>query len=140
MWCETDWVASAVTVAASRNSTTSSVRWSTLCKSKGLIQLGLAPLSAGGVIRRDALEANFATAVDALGLGISVPPIDGNLLAKYSSGQHPNDINLRTNKANNFFESGDRMRVFVDNRSKHKQFIEVFGTTVDGEKDCLPGG
>lgn len=113
---------------------------SALCKSKGLIQLGLAPLSANGVIRRDALEANFATAVDALGLGISVPPIDGNRLAQFSAGYHQDEVVLRTNKANNFFEPGDRMRVFVDNRSKGRQFIEVFGTSVDGEKVCLTGG
>lgn len=113
---------------------------SALCRSKGLIQLGLAPLSANGVIRRDALEANFAIAVDALGLGISVPPIDGNGLAKFSAGEHPNEVVLRTNKANNFFEPGDRMRVFVDNRSKHSQTIEVFGTSVDGENVCLTGG
>lgn len=113
---------------------------SALCKSKGLIQLGLAPLSAGGVIRRDAFEANFSTAVDALGLGISVAPIDGNLLGRYRADGQPEAVKLRTNKANNFFEPGDRMRVLVDNQSKEKQYIEVFGTSVDGEKVCLTGG
>ena len=113
---------------------------SALCKSVHLIQLGLAPLSADGVIRRDAFEANFSVAVDALGLGISIPPIDGNLLAKFSADDSLDSVVLRTNKPNNFFEPGDRMRVFVESKSQGVQFIEVYGNSVDGEKVSLTGG
>jgi serine/threonine-protein kinase len=111
-----------------------------MCKSRGLVQLGLAPLAANSIIRRDALEANFDVAVRTLGLGIPVTAIDGNKFENSINDSICGNAVVRTNKKNNFFEPGDRMRVFVDNPTNETLHIELYGTSVDGQKVCLTGG
>ena len=111
-----------------------------MARSRGLMRLGLAPLAAGSIIRRDGFENSFDEAVRALGLGIPVIPIDGNLRTQYSVTSRDDKIGFRTNKPNNFFEPGDRMRIFVDNRTSDPMTIELYGTSIVGEKVCLTDG
>ncbi|TWU48627.1 Planctomycete cytochrome C [Rubripirellula tenax] len=110
------------------------------CLAPGFARLGLAPLSSGGVIRRDAWEDNFDAAVSILGLGVPVVPFDGNLRSEYVSSESLDAITLGTNKPNNFFEPGDKLSVNVVNDSDRDVFIEVVGVSVDGQRVRLTEG
>ena len=110
------------------------------CRAPGFTRLGLAPLASGGVIRRDAWEDNFDAAVELLGTGIPMVAIDGNQRTEFVPNRKLDQIKLRTNKDNNFFEPGDQLRVFVENQTTDEVFIELYGTSVDGQRVRLTDG
>ena len=111
-----------------------------VCRSRALLQLGLAPLAADSLIRRDTWEHNFSSAAEALGLGVPVIPIDAVKKTNFRSGPLAQSITFRTNKANNFFEPGDRLRISVGNTSGGPIQFELFGTSTIGEKVSLTDG
>jgi hypothetical protein len=75
--------------------------------------LGLAPLAAGGVVRRDAWEDNYDQAVRALGLGTPLVAIDGVLRRDHAAGPLGAEVELKTNKPNNLFEPGQELVINV---------------------------
>jgi len=99
--------------------------------------LGLAPLAAGGVVRRDAWEDNYDQAVRALGLGTPLVAIDGVLRRDHSAGTFAVEIELKSNKPNNLFEPGDELVVSVTNKSARPVHIELVGTSSRGRKVLL---
>ncbi|MGI9473595.1 MAG: hypothetical protein ACR2NZ_18780, partial [Rubripirellula sp.] len=106
---------------------------SAISVSPGFTRLGLAPLAATGVIRRDTWEDNFDLAVRSLGLGTPIVPINGLQRADYLADDLSDKVVLRTNKANGLFEPGDEMRIFVDNKSSVAIEIDLFGTAASGK-------
>jgi mono/diheme cytochrome c family protein len=99
--------------------------------------LGLAPLAAGGVVRRDAWEDNYDQAVRGLGLGIPLVAIDGVLRRDHAAGTLGTEVELKTNKPNNLFEPGDELVVSVTNKSAKPVHIELVGTSSRGRKVLL---
>ncbi|HJZ93606.1 MAG TPA: c-type cytochrome domain-containing protein [Gemmataceae bacterium] len=99
--------------------------------------LGLAPLAAGGVVRRDAWEDNYDQAVRALGLGTPLVAIDGVLRRDHAAGTLAAEVELKTNKPNNLFEPGDELVVSVTNKSARPVHIELVGTSSRGRKVLL---
>jgi hypothetical protein len=99
--------------------------------------LGLAPLAAGGVVRRDAWEDNFDQAVRALGLGTPLVAIDGVLRHDHAAGALASEVELKTNRPNNLFEPGDDLVVSVTNKSAKPVHIELVGTSSRGRKVLL---
>ena len=103
------------------------------CRTPGFTRLGLSPLATGSVIRRDAWEHNFDAAVHLLGVGTPVIPVDGNLRNEFVPTIELAEIQLKTNKANNFFEPGDELRITVVNGTNREINFELFGTSVSGK-------
>ncbi|HKB04927.1 MAG TPA: c-type cytochrome domain-containing protein [Gemmataceae bacterium] len=99
--------------------------------------LGLAPLAAAGVVRRDAWEDNYDQAVRALGLGTPLVAIDGVLRRDHAAGSLGSEVELKTNKPNNLFEPGDELVVTVANKSAKPVHIELVGTSSRGRKVLL---
>ncbi len=99
--------------------------------------LGLAPLAAGGVVRRDAWEDNYDQAVRALGLGTPLVAVDGVLRRDHAAGSLGAEVELKTNKPNNLFEPGDELVVSVTNKSARPVHIELVGTSTRGRKVLL---
>lgn len=100
-------------------------------------RLGLMPLTADGVIRRDAWEDYYGDVVNALGLGEPIAPLDGVTRRDFPTGPSPLAIELKTNKPNNVFAPGDEMFVIVTNKSKQEIFVELIGTSSRSEKVLL---
>jgi serine/threonine-protein kinase len=99
--------------------------------------LGLAPLAAGGVVRRDAWEDNYDQAVRSLGLGSPLVAIDGVLRRDHAAGTLAAEIELKTNKPNNLFEPGNQLVVIVTNKSAKPIHVELIGTSSRGQKLLL---
>ena len=99
--------------------------------------LGLAPLAAGGVVRRDAWEDHYDQAVRSLGLGTPLVAIDGVLRRDHASETLGTEVELKTNKPNNVFEPGDELVVSVINKSAKPVHIELVGTSSRGRKVLL---
>src|SRR5262249_43309456 len=99
--------------------------------------LGLAPLAAGGVVRRDAWEDNYDQAVRALGLGAPLVAIDGVLRRDHAAGALGTEVELKSNKPNNLFEPGDELVISVTNKSAKAVHIELVGTSSRGRKVLL---
>ena len=99
--------------------------------------LGLMPLSAKGVVRRDAWEDYYDQVVRELGLGVPVVPLDGVLRGDYPASAPPFEVELKTNKKNNFFEPGDALVISVVNHSSKPIHIELIGTSSRGRKVIL---
>ena len=99
--------------------------------------LGLAPLAAGGVVRRDAWEDNYDQAIRALGLGTPLVAFDGVLRRDHSAGALGVEVELKTNKPNNLFEPGDELVVSVTNKSARSVHVELVGTSSRGRKVLL---
>src|SRR5262245_26579117 len=99
--------------------------------------MGLAPLAAGGVVRRDAWEDNYDQAVRGLGLGTPVVAVDGVLRRDHAAGTLGTEVELKTNKPNNLFEPGDELVVTVVNKSAKPVHIELVGTSSRGRKVLL---
>lgn len=104
-----------------------------ICRAPGFTRLGLASLAADGAIRRDSWEDNFDAAVALLGLGRPLVALDGNLRRHFVPTPELSLVKLRTNKPNGIFEPGDRLRIVVANETKKPIFIELVGTSVDGQ-------
>ena len=99
--------------------------------------LGLAPLAAGGVVRRDAWEDNYDQAVRSLGLGTPLVAIDGVLRRDHAVSTLATEIEFKTNKPNNLFEPGQKLIVTVTNKSAKPIHIELVGTSNRGQKVLL---
>ncbi|HBI45205.1 MAG TPA: hypothetical protein DDY78_20470 [Planctomycetales bacterium] len=99
--------------------------------------LGLMPLSAKGVVRRDAWEDYYDQIVRALGLGVPIVPIDGVLRGDYPASAPPFEVVLKTNKKNNSFEPGDDLVVSVVNHSTKPIYIELVGVSSKGRMVIL---
>ena len=105
----------------------------TSCRTPGFTRLGLAPLAAGSVIRRDAWEHNFDAVVQLLGVGLPIVAIDGNSRTEFLPTTELAKIKLTTNKKNNFFEPGDTLRITVTNGTAKDVQFELYGKSVQGE-------
>ena len=112
----------------------------TICRTPGSTRLGLAPFASQGVIRRDAWEHNFDAAVNLLGVGIPIVPVNGNMRLNFVPDALLDKIELTSNKRNNLFEPGDRFRVTVNNKTGGDVFIELYGTSIDFKKVQLTSG
>jgi serine/threonine-protein kinase len=97
---------------------------------------GLAPLAAGGVVRRDAWEDNYDQAVRGLGLGTPLVAVDGVRRRDHSAGPL-GEVELKTNKPNNIFEPGDELVVSVVNKSAKPIHVELVGTSSRGRNVLL---
>lgn len=99
--------------------------------------LGLMPLTAQGVVRRDAWEDYYDQVLRGLGLGVPVVPLDGESRRDFPAGAAPFTVELKTNKANNLFEPGDELVITVVNSSSRPLYIELIGTSSRGRKVVL---
>ncbi|HET6883151.1 MAG TPA: hypothetical protein VFI31_23480, partial [Pirellulales bacterium] len=99
--------------------------------------LGLIPLAAGGVVRRDMWEEYYDQIVAQLGLGLPIAPIDGLTRPQYPLGALDLDMELTTSHKNDVFAPGDELVIFVKNKSKKDLFVELVGTSAKLEKVIL---
>ncbi len=99
--------------------------------------LGLVPLAADGVVRRDAWEDYFDQVVRTLGLGIPIPPVDGLSRKDFPSGPPPVEVELKTNKKSSVFEPGDEIAFLVTNKGRKAIYIELIGTSARGRSVIL---
>jgi serine/threonine-protein kinase len=102
--------------------------------------LGLVPLAAQGVVRRDTWEDYFDQVVRDLGLGVPLVPLDGLTRRDYPAAAAALDVELKTNKRGNVFEPGDNLVISVVNRSKQALYVELTGTSTTGRKVILSSG
>ena len=100
-------------------------------------RLGLAGVSAGGVVRRDTWEDYYDRIVSKLGQGLPIAAVDGLTRPDYLSNSLSSGIKLGTNKSGNTFSPGDDLVVFVENVTGSDQFIELIGTDANGAKSVL---
>jgi serine/threonine-protein kinase len=110
---------------------------STLFRVPRFTALGLVPLAAQGVVRRDAWEDYHDQVVRLLGLGVPVVPIDGVLRKDFPIAAAAFEVELKTNRRGNVFEPGDEAVVFVTNKSTKAIHIELVGTSARGRKVVL---
>jgi Domain of unknown function (DUF4384) len=101
------------------------------------VGLGLIPLGAQGVVRRDAWEDFYDAVVRNLGLGIPIVPLDGVARRDFPSVAEPFKITLKTNKKANIFEPGDEAVIYVTNESPRDIYLELIGTSTRGQKVIL---
>ncbi len=99
--------------------------------------LGLVPLTAQGVIRRDSWEDYFDLIVSSMGLALPLPAVDGVIRRDFPAGTAPVNVELKTSKRSNTFEPGEEMRIQVTNKGKAAVFIELIGTNSKGRKRIL---
>lgn len=97
--------------------------------------LGLVPLAAKGVVRRDMWEDYYGQIVRQLGLGVPVAPLDA--LTRTDISPDGIDVQLSTSKKNNVFTPGDELTIFVTNRSAKDLHIELIGSSATGRKVIL---
>ena len=99
----------------------------------GLVALG----SPGGMIRRDMWDDYYPVVVRDLGVGAPLPALDSLGRTDFPPDAAPFDVELSTNRKNNVFAPGDEAQIFVTNRSTQDLFIELIGTSPEGEKTIL---
>jgi serine/threonine-protein kinase len=107
---------------------------------RGFTALGLLPLSAEGVVRRDAWEDYNDQVVSLLNLGRPIVALDGLMRRDFPAGAVPYEVELKTNRKGNVFEPGDKMVIFVKNNSSKDLYIELVGTSTKGRKVILAQG
>lgn len=108
-----------------------------LFRSPQFVGLGLVSLGGGGVVRRDMWEDYYDQVVRSLGLGIPVVPLDGLTRRDFQPGSHVVNVELSTSKKNNVFAPGDELVIFVTNRSGQPLFVELIGSSAQGNKIVL---
>ncbi len=108
-----------------------------LFRSPQFSALGLTPLAAQGVVRRDAWEDYFDLVVRGMGLGVPVVPIDGLSRKDFPASPPPGDVELKTNKRGNVFEPGDELVIEVKNNSHKPVYIELIGRSARGRMVIL---
>lgn len=101
--------------------------------------LGLASLTAGGVVRRDTWEDYYDRIVTKLGAGIPIIPVDGLLKRDHLSDNVSSKLVITTNKTGNTFSAGDEMAITITNNTGRQQFIELIGTDAKGAIAVLTG-
>jgi hypothetical protein len=82
-------------------------------------------------------EDYYDRVVRRLGLGVPIVPLDGVNRPDFAPAGE--QVELKTNKANNLFQPGDALVITVVNRSARDQYIELVGTSVRGRKVVLVG-
>lgn len=102
-------------------------------------KLGLAGLTAGGVVRRDTWEDYYDRVVNRLGRGIPIAPVDGLTRPDHLSSGLSFGLTISTNRSGNTFAPGDDLVITVANKTGHDQFIELVGTDSKGAKTVLTG-
>ncbi len=95
-------------------------------------KLGLAGLSDGGVVRRDAWEDYFDQIVHGLGIGVPIVPVDGLIREDHLADEHSDRLILKTNSKRNVFSPGEKAVISVENSTGKDLFIEVIGLSSDG--------
>jgi serine/threonine protein kinase len=100
----------------------------------------LAVLAGGGAIRREPWEDAYDDAVQVLGLGLTIAPLDAVTRGDILPAMTGFDVALATNKADNVFHPGDRFDVIVTNKSKFDIYIELVLTDSEGWKVILTEG
>jgi mono/diheme cytochrome c family protein len=108
-----------------------------LFRAPQFVGLGLIPLGAQGVVRRDAWEDHFDGVVRNIGLGVPIVPLDGVARRDFPSVGEPFKITLKTNKKANIFEPGDEAVILVTNESSRAIYLELIGTSTRGRKVIL---
>lgn len=103
-------------------------------------RLGLAGLTASGVIRRDSWEDYFDLISGHLGLGLPIAPVDGLTRPDHLADGRSFSLLLKTNKRNNIFSPGDKMFVSVQNNTGVDLFMELIGTDARGKVVELTNG
>lgn len=103
-------------------------------------RLGLAGLSSGNVVRRDAWEDHFGPIAAAMGIGTPILAIDGNTTLDKSSSEESSHLKIMTNHPNGIYSPGDEMVVTITNESTKALFIEMVGTSSLGFKVHLTDG
>ncbi|MCA9085238.1 MAG: hypothetical protein KDA81_14335 [Planctomycetaceae bacterium] len=104
-------------------------------------QLGLAGLSAGGVIRRDTWEDYFDRVARQLGTGVPVAPVDGLTRPdQLADSTLAATLTLSTNKRSNVFSPGEEMVIHVANNTDQDMFFELIGTSARGKIAPLTNG
>jgi serine/threonine-protein kinase len=99
--------------------------------------LGLAQLTANGVVRRDSWEDYYDLVVRLLGLGTPVAALDGLNRRDFPAGPAPVEVELKTNKRTGVIEPGHRVKILVVNKSGKPLYIELIGTSAKGRKVIL---
>jgi serine/threonine-protein kinase len=99
--------------------------------------LGLVPLGAEGIVRRDSWEDYYDLVMRRLGLGTPVSPLDGLNRRDFPAGGAPFEVQLKTNKRTGVVESGDKVKILVVNQSGKPLFIELIGTSAKGRMVIL---
>ncbi len=110
-------------------------------KTPGFSTLGLVPLSAGGVVRRDAWEDYYDRVVQHLGLGRPIVPLDGLNRQDYPAGRTDLAVELKAlGGTGNVFKEGQKLTLAVTNKSHRRIYIELIGTSAKGRKVILTNG
>jgi hypothetical protein len=102
-------------------------------------RLGLIPLSLEkeGVIRRDAWEDYYGQVVNALGLGVELPPLDGVLRKELQAGATPTDITFRALPEKKIWAPNDPFTIEVVNKTSGPLYMELIVTSPSGEMKVL---
>jgi hypothetical protein len=104
------------------------------------VRLGVLPLSAGQVIRRDLWEDSFPQMRIHTGLGQPVFALDGVIRTDLEGDIPPRTLFVRTNRRANVFSPGDEIEIVIENRSRETALVEVLGVGTRGEAArVLPG-
>jgi serine/threonine-protein kinase len=104
------------------------------------VRLGVSPLSAGQVIRRDLWEDCFPQMLIHTGLGQPVFALDGVIRTDLEGDIPPGTLFVRTNRRANVFSPGDEIEIVIENRGRETAFVEVLGVGTRGEvARVLPG-
>jgi len=107
--------------------------WQSLFRGSSLASLGVFPLSAGGVVRRQTWEDLFDDVVLLTGTGIPVRPLDALGQPDQNNAARPLKVKLSSSGTNNVFAPGDELVLFIRNDEREDIFIEMIGTGTRGE-------
>jgi serine/threonine-protein kinase len=105
-------------------------------RSPTFVQVGLAALSSGERVPRDAWEAYYDRVVKLMKIGAPLANLDALSRPDYSpSAIPPFELEVRTNKRGNTFEAKDELVIFV--KANRDVYIEVIGTSGKGRSTIL---
>lgn len=104
------------------------------------VRLGVSPLAAGQVIRRDLWEDSFPQLLIHTGLAQPVFALDGVIRTDLDGDTAPGTLFVRTNRRTNVFSPGDDIEIVIENRGRQTAFVELLGIGTRGEvARVLPG-
>lgn len=108
-------------------------QWHALFRGSSLVSLGIFPLSAGGVIRRQTWEDLFDDVVLQTGTGVPLRPLDALGRPDHSDAASPLRVTLSSSHSGNVFAPGDDLVLFIRNDEPQDVFVEMIGTGTRGE-------
>lgn len=103
-------------------------------------RIGLASLTQGGVVRRDTWEDYYDRVIRQLGIGIPVAPVDGLIREDHLANGRSELLIFRTSRRNNIFSPGEKVTIFVENKTGVDLFVEIIGTSVGGRINEVSSG